>query len=135
MIEDVISNDCNISDTFINSANITPNNIYLYIDKQIDRYRYIYATILNYIILSYHNILSKYQCGFKGHNSQHRLITITKKFRKRVNKGDAFRVLLTDLSNALSHELLIAKLHLYGFDMKYAIPIRLPIQEKSKGYI
>ena len=135
MIEDVISNDCNISDTFINSANITPNNIYLYIDKQIDRYRYIYATILNYIILYYHNILSKYQCGFKGHNSQHCLITITKKFRKRVNKGDAFRVLLTDLSNALSHELLIAKLHLYGFDMKYAIHIRLPIQEKSKGYI
>ena len=36
MIEDVISNDCNISDTFINSANITPNNIYLYIDRQID---------------------------------------------------------------------------------------------------
>ena len=37
MIEDVISNDCNISDTFINSAIIAPNNIYLYIDKQIDR--------------------------------------------------------------------------------------------------
>ena len=53
-----------------------------------------------------------------GHNSQHCLITMTKKFRKRVNKGDAFHVLLTDLSNALSHKLLIAKLHLYGFDMK-----------------
>ena len=36
MIEDVISNDCNISDTF-NSEIIAPNNIYLYIDKQIDR--------------------------------------------------------------------------------------------------
>ena len=44
---------------------------------------------------------------------------MTKKFRKRLNKGDAFRVLLTDLSNALSHELLIAKLYLYyGFGMK-----------------
>ena len=82
-------------------------------------YIYIYATILNCIILYYHNILSKYQCGFKGHNSQHCLITMTKKFRKRLNKGDAFRVLLTDLSNALSHELLIAKLYLYyGFGMK-----------------
>ena len=37
MIEDVISNDCNISDTF-NSEIIAPNNIYLYIDKQIDSY-------------------------------------------------------------------------------------------------
>ena len=45
-------------------------------------------------------------------------MTMTKKILKRVNKGDAFRVLLTDLPNALSHELLIAKLHLYGFDMK-----------------
>ena len=97
MIGDAICNDCDISETFINSANIVPNNIYIYIqiNRQIDRYIdihkysiyiyiyiYIYATILNYIILYYHNILSKYQCGFKGHNSQHCLITITKKFRK-----------------------------------------------------
>ena len=45
-------------------------------------------------------------------------MTMTKEILKRVNKGDAFRVLLTDLPNAFSHELLIAKLHLYGFDMK-----------------
>ena len=38
MIEDVISNDFNLSDTSINSAIIAPNNIYLYIDKQIDSY-------------------------------------------------------------------------------------------------
>ena len=37
MIEDVISNDCNISDTFINSANIAPNNIDKQIDRQVDR--------------------------------------------------------------------------------------------------
>ena len=43
---------------------------------------------------------------------------MAKKFRKRVNKGDVFRVLLSDLLNALLHELLIAKLHLCGFDMK-----------------
>ena len=67
-----------------------------------------------------HNILSKYQCGFKGQNQQHCLITMTKNFvkRKRVNKGDVFRVLLTDLSNALSHEHLIGELYLQGFDMK-----------------
>ena len=35
MIEDVISNDCDISQTFFNSANIAPNN--RQIDRQIDR--------------------------------------------------------------------------------------------------
>ena len=30
MIGDVISNDCDISETFINSANIAPNNIYIF---------------------------------------------------------------------------------------------------------
>ena len=69
--------------------------------------------MLKCIILYYHNILSKYQYDFKGHNSQPCLISMTKKFCKRVNKGDAFRVLLTDLLNALS-----PKLHLHGFDMK-----------------
>ena len=33
MIEDVISNDCDISETFNNSANIASNNIYLHRDK------------------------------------------------------------------------------------------------------
>ena len=50
------------SETFINSANIAPSNIDIYI------YIYIYATILNCIMLYCHNILSKYQCGFKGQN-------------------------------------------------------------------
>ena len=36
MIEDVISNDCNISETFINSANIAQT---IQIDRQIDRQR------------------------------------------------------------------------------------------------
>ena len=74
--------------------------------------------MLKCIILYYHNILSKYQYGFKGHNSQPCLITMTKKCCKRVNKGDTFRVLLTDLLNALSPELFIARFHLHGFDMK-----------------
>ena len=54
--------------------------IYIYINI------YIYIYICNYIKLYYYNILSKYQCGFKGHNSQHCLITMTKKFRKRLNR-------------------------------------------------
>ena len=44
---------------------------------------------------------------------------MTKKWKKSVNNGGAFGVLLTDLSNAFDYlhdELLIAKLHAYGFD-------------------
>ena len=68
------------------------------------------------------NILSKYQCGFrKGYNSQHCLITMIEKWCKSVDKGGAFGALLTDVSKSfdcLPHNLLIAKLQAYGFDMK-----------------
>ena len=72
-------------------------------------------------------ILSKYQCGFrKGYNSQHCLIALIEKWKKSVDNGGAFGALLTDLSKAfdcLSHELLIAKLHAYGFDKRSLVLI------------
>ena len=46
--------------------------------------------------------------------------------KKSVDNGGAFNALLTDLSKAfdcLSHELLIAKLHAYGFDKKSLVLI------------
>ena len=67
-------------------------------------------------------ILSKYQCGFrKGFNSQHCLATMLEKWRETIDKGDCFGALLTDLSKAFDcilHDLLIAKLHAYGVEMK-----------------
>ena len=68
------------------------------------------------------NIFSKYRCGFgKGYNSQHCLITVTEKWRERVDKGDVFRGSLTHqlkVFDCLPNELLITKLHVYDFDIK-----------------
>ena len=67
-------------------------------------------------------ILSKSQCGLrKCFNSQHCLAFMTKKWCEAIDSRGCFVELLTDLSKAfdcLLHDLLIAKLHTYGFDMK-----------------
>ena len=65
-------------------------------------------------------IFSKYQCGFrKGYDAQHCLMATIEKWRKFLDIGGHVGALLTDLSKAfdcIDHELLIAKLHAYGFD-------------------
>ena len=85
--------------------------------------RCIYDQIQTY----FDKILSKYQCGFrKGYNSQHCLIALIEKWKKSVDNGGAFGALLTDLSKAfdcVTHELLIAKLHAYGFDKRSLVLI------------
>ena len=66
--------------------------------------------------------LSDYQCGFrKGFNAQHCLVVMIEKWRKSLDKGESFGALLTDLSkvfDCLPHDLLVAKLHAYGFDIQ-----------------
>ena len=65
--------------------------------------------------------LSKYQCGFrKGYNAQHCLLAMIEKWKKAVDNGNVFGALLTDLSKAfdcLPHDLIIAKLNSYGFNL------------------
>ena len=65
-------------------------------------------------------IFSKYQCGFrKGHNVQHYLMAMIEKWRKFLDIRGHAGALLTDLSKAfdsIDHELVIAKLHSYGFE-------------------
>ena len=82
-------------------------------------------TLHNQILAYFANILSKNQCGFrKGYNSQHCLVAIIEKWKKSLDSKGSFGALLTDLSKAfdcIPHELMIAKLDAYGFDLKALI--------------
>ena len=65
--------------------------------------------------------LSKCQCGFRKRFSiQDCLPAMLEKLKSTVDNGNNFGVLLTDLSKALdcfSHELIIAKLNVFGFSL------------------
>ena len=67
------------------------------------------------------SFFSKYQCGFrKGFSSAHCLLSMLEKWKSATDNKKSFGALLTDFSKALdclSHELLIAKLNTYGFNM------------------
>ena len=64
--------------------------------------------------------LSPFLCGYrKGYNSQYALIAMIEKWKKSLDNGGIFAAILMDLSKAfdtINHELLIAKLHAYGFE-------------------
>ena len=66
--------------------------------------------------------LSKQQCGFrKGYSTQYCLLSMLEKRKSAVDYRKYFRAILTDLSkafNGISLELIIAKLHAYGFRLR-----------------
>ena len=66
-------------------------------------------------------LLSKFQCGFwKGYDAQDCLLAMLEHWKSEVDKGKVFWVVLADLSKAfdcLSHELIIAKLNAYTFNL------------------
>ena len=66
--------------------------------------------------------LSSLLCGFrKGYNAQHALVRLLEKFKISLDEGGKAGAVLMDLSKAfdcIRHDLLIAKLHAYGFSLE-----------------
>ena len=64
--------------------------------------------------------LSNLLCGFrKGFNTQHALIRMLEKWKIGLDNGESIGAIFMDLSKAfdcIKHDLLLAKLHAYGFD-------------------
>ena len=77
--------------------------------------RIIHKQITNHI----EKYLSPYLCGYrKGFNTQYALISLIEKWKETLDSHGYAGAILMDLSKAfdtLNHELLIAKLHAYGF--------------------
>ena len=67
------------------------------------------------------SFFSKYPCGFrKGFSAQHCLVSMLEQWKSATDNKKSFGALLLGLSktfDCLSHELLIAKLNTYGFNM------------------
>ena len=80
--------------------------------------------------------LSKYQRGFRiGYNAQHYPLAMIEKWKKAVDNGNVSGVLLTDLSRAfdsLPHELIIAKLNSYGFNLTALILIHNYLNKRKQ---
>ena len=98
-----------------NKENYRPVSILLALSKIFER------ILFEQISVFFDKFLSDQQCGFrKGYSTQLCLLNLLEKWENCVDKDKAFGALLTDLSKAfdcLDHELLIAKLNAYGFNL------------------
>ena len=63
------------------------------------------------------------------------VLVMIEKWQKSIDKGGSFGALLTDLSKAfdcLPHDLLVAKLYAYGFDLKSATSVHSHLTERKQ---
>ena len=81
-------------------------------------------------------VLSKFQCGFrKGYSTQDCLLAMVVNCRKALDQWIEYGALLTDLSKAfdcLPHDLIVAKLHAYGFSTESLRLIKSYLTERKQ---
>ena len=69
----------------------------------------------------FETVLSKFQCGFqKGYSTQDCLLAMIENCKKALDQGNEYGALLHDLSKSfdcLLHDLIVAKVHAYGFSI------------------
>ena len=104
------------NDDSTNKKNYRPISILPAISK-------VFEKLLQKPITTYiENYLHEYICGYrKWYSTQHALITLLEKWKIMLDKQGYAGAILMDLSKAfdtINHELLLAKLHAYGFDRK-----------------
>ena len=75
-------------------------------------------------------------CGFrKGYNAQHALIRAIEKWRTCLDKGGKVGAIFMDLSKAfdcIRHDLLIAKLHAYGFSREASLLVNSYLENQQQ---
>ena len=81
----------------------------------------VYETCMYIQFYDYRNkIISKWQCDIRqGCNTQHCFLAMVEKSRQCLDNEEVSGILLTDLSkhsDCIIHDLLIAKVPVYGFD-------------------
>ena len=100
----------------LNKENYGPVSVLPIISKVFEK------LMQNQINLHIKSFLSPYLCGYrKGFNSQHAFISLIERWQKSLDNEGYGGAVLMDLYKALdtlNHDLLIAKLHAYGFDIK-----------------
>ena len=103
----------------LKKENYRPVSLLPHLSKVFERI--IYKQINEYM----ENKLSKFITGFrKLHGTQHSTVTMLEKLKKVLDKKEYICVLFMDLSKAsdtINHDLLLAKLHAYGFSINALI--------------
>ena len=106
--------------------------------QNVKYFKYIFESLyLHKRLCFYYQILLIYKCGFIKSQSEHRcLFAMSEKGKTSNDKGKALGALLTDLSKSfdcLSHELILAKLHAYGFSKPYVDRAFFDITKSGRG--
>ena len=85
------------------------------------------------------DFISPYLCGFrKGYNTQHALLSLMNKLNNSLDRKEKVGLFMMDLSKAfdcIPHELLIAKLHAYGFGKQSLKPIYDYLKSEKKNIL